>query len=518
MTARSSPQAARRSTHRARLPHLSTGTIVAVVMIVLALAIGAATAASPVLGLAVAGVLAFVYLLSLGRRAVPIFHVTLIAILIGLAFFGRGFAYLGVRPLYISELALVMAIVAILVSPGQIRWRPIHVAIAVFIGWGIVRTVPYVGSYGIDALRDGVVFGYAVFAFAVSMTVKREHVERLLPLYRRWFPVFLLWVPLAAVSAAVLVDVLPVVPGSTVPIIVFKAGDTGVHLGAFGAFMLLGLGGSNAGGIRDWVVWSLWFLALAMTSIISRGGMVAAAMMATSILFARASGRWLSLILVGIFLVSVVALADPQIDIGRARRLSVEQAVANVVSVFGIGNNEVGHLEVTKQWRLAWWDTIIDYTINGPYFWTGKGFGINLADDDGFQVEADGSLRAPHNGHIALLARGGVPMLALWIVVGATYLVMLLRAARRASRAGLDLWVKVIGWVFVYWIAALVNAAFDVYLEGPMGGIWFWSMIGLGTAVVGFVDDDIAARARRGPAAESVRAASPPRPARPSSP
>ena len=27
-----------------------------------------------------------------------------------------------------------------------------------------------------------------------------------------------------------------------------------------------------------------------------------------------------------------------------------------------------------------------DYTVFGDYFWTGKGFGINLADDDGFQT------------------------------------------------------------------------------------------------------------------------------------
>ena len=31
---------------------------------------------------------------------------------------------------------------------------------------------------------------------------------------------------------------------------------------------------------------------------------------------------------------------------------------------------------------------IIDYTVFGDYFWTGKGFGISLADDDGFQGTA----------------------------------------------------------------------------------------------------------------------------------
>jgi hypothetical protein len=33
-----------------------------------------------------------------------------------------------------------------------------------------------------------------------------------------------------------------------------------------------------------------------------------------------------------------------------------------------------------------------------------------------------------------------------------------------------------------YWAAFLINATFDVFLEGPMGGIWFWSVFGTGIA------------------------------------
>ena len=62
---------------------------------------------------------------------------------------------------------------------------------------------------------------------------------------------------------------------------------------------------------------------------------------------------------------------------------------------------------------------------------------------------------------------------------------------------------EVIGWVFVYWLAALVNAAFDVYLEGPMGGIRYWSMIGLGIAVVATIDDEIATASSRADASTS---------------
>lgn len=118
----------------------------------------------------------------------------------------------------------------------------------------------------------------------------------------------------------------------------------------------------------------------------------------------------------------------------------------------------------------------------------GKGYGINLADDDGFQLLADHSLRAPHNGHIEILARSGVPGLTLWILLQIVFGLTLLRAAARARAANLQRWVAIVGWVFAYWLAALVNAAFDVYLQGPQGGIWFWSMMGLGIAAATAID------------------------------
>ena len=45
--------------------------------------------------------------------------------------------------------------------------------------------------------------------------------------------------------------------------------------------------------------------------------------------------------------------------------------------------------EGTKQWRLNWWDIIISDTIYGSNFWTGRGFGINLAEADGFAGTGD---------------------------------------------------------------------------------------------------------------------------------
>ena len=38
-------------------------------------------------------------------------------------------------------------------------------------------------------------------------------------------------------------------------------------------------------------------------------------------------------------------------------------------------------------------------------------------------------------------------------------------------------------WVLAYWMAFIVNMSFDVYLEGPQGGIWFWCLIGFAIAL-----------------------------------
>lgn len=468
------------------------GSGFAAVAILGAAALGGLTALSPLVGV-VAALAAFaVWLLSYGQRMVPVFHVSLVVILIGYAFLGKGLAYVGVAPVYIGEMVLALGVLAIIVSLPSARWHPFHLVLLAFMVWGLARTIPFIAIYDIDALRDGVSWGYGLFAFAVSLTVRKEHIDQILRLYGRFIPWFVFWVPLAAILYVTLGDVLPHAPGSPEPLVVFKAGDAGVHLAGIGAYMVLGLGGASLSAVRDWVIWAGWLIALGISGAISRGGLLAAAMMATSIVFARNTARWVSLVFVGLFLFAVVGLVNPEVDVGLERKLSFDQVLQNAVSVVA-GKKDDPILEGTKAWRLAWWTKIVDYTVDGPYFWYGKGFGVNLADDDGFQVNADGSLRAPHNGHLELLARGGVPMLALWVLVQIAFGITLLRAALRAHAAGLDQWVKVCGWIIAYWLAALVNASFDVYLQGPMGGIWYWSMVGLGIGVATLIAREVKA-------------------------
>lgn len=91
--------------------------------------------------------------------------------------------------------------------------------------------------------------------------------------------------------------------------------------------------------------------------------------------------------------------------------------------------------------------------------------------------------RSPHNAHLTILARAGVPGMVMWLVFLGIVGVNLTQGYFRAQAAGHDVLAKLNVWALCYWLAYLVNASFDVYLEGPQGGIWFWCVTGFAVAL-----------------------------------
>jgi hypothetical protein len=189
-----------------------------------------------------------------------------------------------------------------------------------------------------------------------------------------------------------------------------------------------------------------------------------------------------SLASVACVIVAIFIVVNPNLTFaGVSREIGPTQIARNVASIVDSSENggEAG-LQDTKNWRETWWRKVWGYTIHGPYFLGGKGYGINLSDADGFQTLSDGSSRSPHSGHITILARSGVPGFALWLVIQFWFGGALLRGLLRARQAGALFWAQVDTCILIYWVAMLVNLSFDVYIEGPQGGIWFWSIIGIG--------------------------------------
>ena len=416
------------------------------------------------------------------------FLVVLGVVLGGYALMGRGFAYLGAPPVFVGELVLGLGGLAAVVSGRLSRTfrSPVAWAIAAYMAWGAFRTVPYLGTHGVSALRDAVLWGYAIFAVLTAAALLRTGwMERTVSGYRRFLPWLLVLGPLGLVLSERATALLPSVPGSSVALVDVKPGDLAVHLAVAGAFLVLGLYGSDRSRSRgwlEWVWWAVWLGGFLLAATQNRGGMVAAVGALGLILLLRPSFRWFRVLVPAFVLAATLVALDVEVDLGGGREVSARQLVRNAASTVGLAGNE--GLRSTVEWRKRWWGDIVEYTVFGPHFWTGKGYGVNLASADGYQVTRDESLRSPHNGHLTVLARSGVPGLLLWMALHGVFAASLLRAYGIARREGEEWWARVNLWILAGWAAFLINGTFDVFLEGPQGGIWLWSLVGFGIAAI----------------------------------
>jgi len=393
------------------------------------------------------------------------------------AFLGKGFAYAGWRTFYVSELLLLLAVPAFFAAhrARSILATPVGGVLLCFMGWQFLCMVPYLDAYGIDALRDSVIWGYGFFACAVAALMLRlpRSMEVTIQRYRRFAQLFMVLGPAMWLATLYLHDWLPMWPETTVSIPLIKGGDFDVHLAGVFAFALQGLGASQL-----W--WVLVVLADGLLGVSSRSGLVALlAACLFSVFLKPRVGRIISIVGTGLILVLSMAAFDVRFTPpGAPRELSIDVLSEGLLSV--VRESDRVDLEGTKAWRLAWWRQIWSYTINGPFFWMGKGYGINLADSDGFQVGTrEDPLRSPHNSHLTFLARSGVPGFILWVVLQTVWAVSMLRTYFQAKKSGSQ-WAGVFAWLLAYWIAFLVEAGFDVSLEGPMAGIPFWTVFGIG--------------------------------------
>ncbi len=449
---------------------------------VAAVAVAVIAVYMPTLALPALGAAAAVFLLNLGARLPRMFLGSLLALLIGYAFLGRGLAHVGAPPIYVGEMVLGLGVLAMLTRLDRFTLGPFEVLILAFMGWGALRTLPFYGQYGTDSLRDAVLWAYAIFALAIPVALgTADRTRTMLRTFQTCLPFFLIWVPVMGLIASTVE--FPHGPGSEVGIVAFKGGDMGVHLGGAAAFLALGLYSETPG--WRWpagVLWASWLAALVVAGGLNRGGLVAAGI---SLIVASAMRPSIRMVqgagIVGL-IVLVAAIADLRVDIGQTgKQISVDEMAKRITSVFG---NEDEALEGTRTYRLEWWDKIVDYTFGGEHFWGGKGFGINLATDDGFQFDPEESHRAPHNSHMTVLARMGVPGLAMWIGLQVAFAASLWVAMRKAQSLGLARWASIDAWILIYWLAICLNTSFDPYLEGPQGGIWYWSIVGIGLYVL----------------------------------
>jgi hypothetical protein len=407
------------------------------------------------------------------------YWVLLCIVLAGYALMGKGFAYIGYPPLLIGEVTMALGLIVIYRSGCGIAMLATlpSVLLLALLSLVIAKSLAALGAYGFDAIRDGAVLIYGLYAFAF-IALLLEKPERLEWLLRRYSGFAWLY---GIVGAAVfyitseMQRVLPIWPLSGISIVYVRLGEAAVHLSGAAVFALLGM--------RK--VTPFWVLVITVNIVLispSRGAMLACVVpIGVAAVLGGQIKRFGPILFVGGTLFFLAYVSGLEIPLPGGRSVGPEQIINNLESI--VGTSEAANLDGTKAWRLRWWQAIVDYTFHGPYFWSGKGFGMGLAEADGFVVglEYGGPVvRSPHNVHLTLLARTGVPGFALWVAMLCAWFGMLIRNIMLARKRGETQWANLFIWLTCYAGSIVIDASFDVALEGPMLGIWFWSLFGLG--------------------------------------
>jgi hypothetical protein len=391
--------------------------------------------------------------------------------LVGHAFLGRNFAGIGLGPIYITDVFLGYSLVALLIHSFSGTIRKPHAPIYflfLFLIWNAGVALANLQQYGLETARDSVAWAYGLFAIVIYSMLDRRHLTRLIGGYPWFMIAMLVWVVVDPIKNSIIPVALQQLPGSDLSVLRIRPGDLGAHLGGIAAFLALdmrSLPQKQGWRPKGFYLWVAWFMAAMIVMAQNRGGGLAAAVGLTSALALRRKGHGLiKPVFAGAFLVVLLVLAG----------FSLEPAQQRIEGVF-IADTGTS-LDNTRDWRLRWWGDIFDYTLNGEHFF-GKGYGINIADSDGYQVHSGNDnppLRSPHNVSMTFLARAGVIGFGLWILfLLATFRVGVTERKLQSLSSVRSLWL------LAYALSLFTTATFDVFIEGPSGALWFWGVAGL---------------------------------------
>jgi O-antigen ligase len=429
----------------------------------------------------VAGALAAIALTRIQPLRIP-------SLLVGCVVFGyivgnRGFAQISITgrlPVLPAEFVLFVAGVILIFRSALSRTlpvakEPLNLALLVWICVSSVRFPADMRTFGVMALRDYATVYYALFFFLVQDAGTRE-------LDRAFLLRCILW------GLGILAIVIPVyqlfpdffltrLTFRGVPVIFFK-GDLEGTFAAAGSVLFF----ARFESCRS--RWSLVLcLALAALAVESNNRASMLGLAAAAVLLA-VSGRWRFARVLGgaaaaaTLLFLAVAVARNQ----SWRTTPVYDAYERIASLadpsgtrtytggetFNKGDNNV--------FRSLWWRITIDEALSANP-WAGLGWGYDLAENFERIYYPEGndefSARSPHNIFVTLFARTGVVGFVPFLVVVGAIGARSVRAIR-GGRKSAYLWAAS--------CVILTSACFGVVLEGPMGAVVFWSMLGLASA------------------------------------
>ena len=382
------------------------------------------------------------------------------------AFMNKGVAYT-----YLVEALLAAGILLLFLERKKIELLVDKKVVIVLLF--IILTTIYI-FFGIlnfsiaDTIRDSLVFEYAGFAFILYFFKDEADFiwDKLILIYK-WIPLVIL---LNFFIANFFTSLQSISLFGNIPLLLYKNGDKSVHL--LVSTLLLFLFTDRYS--KRWLLINTFLILLDMLILLSytRSGSVAYFIgLICFFLFNRGTIvhptlksiiKWaplLLIVIIGIF-ASIQIQADDQ-----GRVVGFSQIKDNLSSI--VDSDIDGNLGANKVWRLIWWAKIVNESFSPKYFLTGKGLGMSLAGAD--QQSTDENVRSPHNYHLTIMARYGIIIFSVWLY----WLWLLFKPLFSRKLVGKSLVLTCI------LLAFIINASFDVYLEGPMGAFPFWTFVGL---------------------------------------
>lgn len=439
----------------------------------------------------------------------------------------RGFAQVSLipgLPLFLGELGLLVGAAMIVLRMTLVHRRPPGasdgteeekgVLDAPGLGWLILLWVGLAGvhllldfpQWGMMALRDYALVYYALF-FYIGLSVAGDERSRrfLLRVFMVGFVGMALVYPAFQFYGPYFVEHLTL---RGIPLIYFKDDLAGIF-GAAAAVLFYGM--FRMRGSVLYLVPALLCLAMVPLTM-SRAAMLG--VVTAAFLFWRARERgWLVMVggaaFAGVMALVLVATVSEK-PLRESRLYDFYEHVVSLTDLTGTGEYR-GETSRTagdnNRFRLVWWRTVAEETLReAPLF--GLGFGYNLANPfireyyPGM-IETDFTARSPHNYLVTLLGRTGVVgllvfLVLLWEIFRQTR--SLTAEARAGGQLSEPLLMQIMLWVI------FTGALFGVVLEGPMGAVPFWLLLGLsqrraragGTTSIADAEDEQGGLASRG--------------------
>lgn len=398
----------------------------------------------------------------------------------------RGFAQItpfGNLPLFMGEIGLLLGAGFVILHISLKKEFPFQldalgISIIIWIIVGSVRVFFDYRNYGILALRDFAMVYYSGFYFIAQTMAKHAH-------SRKVFEVFFQVALFLLIPGFFLFKAYPefffhnlVFDG--MPIIYYKGDLVGTFLGI--GFIYYYCRYCKTRSIFTIIyAFTFFFLTIYLTVRAAYVGLAFAFLL----LFLTKKNRILthfsvaSLILIPLLTVYYGIFAE---SFQQTQPYTIYEHIVSLTDFSGARTYKTeGSIGTggNNQFRIIWWKTVFDQTLrNSPFF--GLGFGYDLTGQFFLRYynlfEDRLGTRSPHSIIVTIFGRMGIIGMILFLMILIFMTKRTSVAIPRARELG-TLTEEISYWCMAWLI--LVSSFFGVVLEGPMGAIIFWIILGI---------------------------------------